>query len=674
VSAPGQPPPSTPPPPPDPGRGNETKRVEAPARPAAQATSKLTEDDIAEYRRIAAEAQAKLAAKGEAPKFPGLPPPEAPKAAPAPAAAAPAKAAPAPAAPAAAPPAAATATPAPVEDDDDDPVFLPEGAMELDGVELVEYQLFSDIAAKDIDSLINRHKINKRQPPVWLRSFKRGDVICREGEYGSTAFFIAKGRVEVRIAPPRGKELSPKDVRNKKSGFFAKVGNAFFGGASQTSKGPVAAPVGAAKDKPAFDPRKTRMIPIDASVSLPYDRPFGELKEGDLFGEQTCLSSYPRAATCVALEDVECIELLRSAFELCRTKSKRFKVEVEKSYRERAFEGQLRAVPLFAELTKDFIDYLRPRVEFVEAKPGTVICKEGDPADAFFIVRVGFVKVTQKRPGGDMVLRYLGPSNYFGEVGLLLNTPRRATCTAIEHCELVKIKREDFDLMMARFPEVAGRMRAQANALLSKPKSIAEAPMVAARLDEYLTQGLMTAQNVLLIDLDKCTRCDECVHACAEAHDGVSRLLRDGLRFDKYLVATSCRACQDPVCMIGCPVSSIRRRDSLEIVIEDWCIGCGKCADNCPYGNISMHPYTEEVEDAEKPGKKKEEVVNKGKGKAVTCDLSADLPEPACVYACPHSAAMRVKPSEFFASKLVGAGETAQVGKRTQFFTVKKFD
>ena len=100
-----------------------------------------------------------------------------------------------------------------------------------------------------------------------------------------------------------------------------------------------------------------------------------------------------------------------------------------------------------------------------------------------------------------------------------------------------------------------------------------------------------------MLDLERCTRCDECVKACADAHDGVTRLVREGLRFDKYLVATSCRQCRDPLCMVGCPVGSIRRGNSLEIIIEDWCIGCGLCANNCPYGNINMHPF-----EVESPG------------------------------------------------------------------------
>src|SRR5207302_5878131 len=101
-------------------------------------------------------------------------------------------------------------------------------------------------------------------------------------------------------------------------------------------------------------------------------------------------------------------------------------------------------------------------------------------------------------------------------------------------------------------------------------------------------------QSLLVLDLDRCTRCDQCVKACADAHDGITRLIRDGLRLDRYLIATSCRQCRDPLCMVGCPVGAIRRRNSLEVIIEDWCIGCGVCANNCPYGNINLHEFIPE--------------------------------------------------------------------------------
>jgi len=167
-------------------------------------------------------------------------------------------------------------------------------------------------------------------------------------------------------------------------------------------------------------------------------------------------------------------------------------------------------------------------------------------------------------------------------------------------------------------------------------------------LESFLAQGLMEAQSLLVLDLEKCTRCDACVTACADSHDGVTRLVREGLRFENFLVATSCRQCRDPLCMVGCPVGAIRRRNSLEVIIEDWCIGCSLCAKNCPYGNINMHSFTAQAEDHEHPGQKKA-VVQK---KATTCDLCTEHAEPSCVYACPHDAAHRVEPRDFFAGTL----------------------
>ena len=199
--------------------------------------------------------------------------------------------------------------------------------------------------------------------------------------------------------------------------------------------------------------------------------------------------------------------------------------------------------------------------------------------------------------------------------------------------------------MLAQFPDVdaaigeVARARRQMDAgMLNRVRTVS--------LNDFLKQELMQGQNLLLIDLNKCTRCDECVKACVSTHDdGVTRLIRAGLRFDHYLAPTSCRACMDPLCMTRCPVGSIRRKETLDIVIEDWCIGCGNCAIDCPYGNINV------VEIMTGNGKKQKA---ESRPKAVVCDLCADYAEPNCVRACPHDAALRVEPKSFFARELAG--------------------
>src|SRR5579863_4565727 len=104
--------------------------------------------------------------------------------------------------------------------------------------------------------------------------------------------------------------------------------------------------------------------------------------------------------------------------------------------------------------------------------------------------------------------------------------------------------------MLDRFPEVRNKLEATAAEHVAANQQ-RMAQLESVPVDQFLNQGLMEAQSLLILDLDRCTRCDQCVRACADAHDGVSRLIRDGLRFDRYLVATSCRQCRDPLCMVG---------------------------------------------------------------------------------------------------------------------------
>jgi CRP-like cAMP-binding protein len=458
---------------------------------------------------------------------------------------------------------------------------------------------------------------------VHKRHFKAGEIICKEGEYGSTAFYLLEGKAEVYLSSPMGHVATQKSHSN----FLARLKSTI----TRKEEG---------KDK-----RKTQgYIPIDAPVDLPFDNPIAELQEGDLFGEMTCMNFYPRSATVRAKTDCTMLEMLRNVLDILQ-RNKTFRAKIEQNYRKRALEGHLRGIPLFSSLTPEFIDYLRDRVELRRYSPGQVICRQDEPAHSFFVIRIGFVKVTQSHQGGDLVLGYIGRSGFIGEIALLGAGLRTATCTALDHVEAIRIRSEEFNLMVEKFPEVKRGLEAVAQSRVSENRSrittVRNVPV-----ESFLTQGLMEAQSLLVLDLERCTRCDQCVRACADAHDGVTRLIRDGLRLDKYLIATSCRQCRDPLCMVGCPVGSIRRVNSLEMVIEDWCIGCGLCASNCPYGNINMHPFTVQMDDPDQPGRKVAEV----KRKATACNLCLEHDEPNCVYACPHDAAHRVSPSQFFAT------------------------
>ncbi len=421
-----------------------------------------------------------------------------------------------------------------------------------------------------------------------LRRFSEGDIVCEEGEFGSTAFYIVEGDVDIYIENPLAKVQSARGGKGI-FGFFKKV-TGLFGGSDSS-----------AADQHGY-------IAIDADVDLPKIKPLATLGAGDLFGEMTCRTFQPRSATVRAKGDCVMVEMLRVVLDMllgtrdvdadtkASTKVKAptfkgtsFKKAMDEKYRARSLSNHLSSVPLFATLGDEFLGYLRDRAELVSCGKGQVICKQGDEADAFYLIRSGLVKVSQSMPGGEMVRTYLKRGEFFGEIGLLKEQPRNATCAALDAVDLVKINAADFRVMLDQFPVVRESLMKIAEVRIAAAAE--RRPPPGLQLDDFLNQGLYEAQNLLLIDLDHCTRCDACVNACADAHDGVTRLIRDGLRYDHFMVPTACRSCRDPLCMTQCPVGSIRRKESLEIIIEDWCIGCTKCAELCPYGNINMHPF-----------------------------------------------------------------------------------
>lgn len=271
-------------------------------------------------------------------------------------------------------------------------------------------------------------------------------------------------------------------------------------------------------------------------------------------------------------------------------------------------------------------------------------------------------------------LAYIGRSEFFGEACVLPDARRGGTCVAYSHpdlgqsvgggrgvtpsrLELVRIRRED--LLEIVPPKLLDELRelARQRSSRNQPDAVAAAagqPLNAMH-PHFEQLGLLQGQRLMLIDLDRCTRCGDCMRACINTHsDGASRLFLDGPRFGKYLVPSTCRQCLDPVCMIGCPVRSIVRGDNGQIEIKSWCIGCRACADQCPYGSIQMHDLTGLKLDSLPPPAPAfafelepttDVEVKDVTHRAVVCDQCANSPlgEPACVYHCPHDAAIRLE-------------------------------
>jgi len=146
--------------------------------------------------------------------------------------------------------------------------------------------------------------------------------------------------------------------------------------------------------------------------------------------------------------------------------------------------------------------------------------------------------------------------------------------------------------------------------------------------------------GVIVYDPEKCVVCRACMVRCSTAHEGIAslELSRITIVADYYLsgerVMNVCQQCDYPSCYFACPVSAIKidSKTGARYIDESVCIGCGSCAEACP--------FMPEVETLKKK-------TLKGKTVFIKCDLCKDREEgPACVEACPYGALRYVPPSE----------------------------
>jgi CRP-like cAMP-binding protein/Fe-S-cluster-containing hydrogenase component 2 len=479
--------------------------------------------------------------------------------------------------------------------------------------------LFDRARLREIPLLkdVSDEVLGKLAPFLFECRFAAGDTILREGEYCDGAYYLISGKVEVRLRAGEAVP-TPRAPKSKSPGLIARL-RGMAGGKDAEKK-----PQGA---------QATVVLP-----ELPVDLARGESKvlgAGDIFGEGSALSRYPIATDIVAIADVRGLLVrtpaLRKMFELEEFAS--FKDAFDKRYKEVTLRAHLRRVPLFKDVGADLLDDIAAAVELVNFKPNKPIVKQGDATEAFYLVRAGYVKIGMQVGGKELAVSYLRKGDFAGEASLLIDDePWPYSLTALEHVELVKIPGDRMRKLIAKYPAVERRLWSTLVSTLKRRSSAVADPVGMQYLQYAMDSGLIHGDSVLMIDLERCTRCDECVKGCADAHDGTPRFVREGARFRNFTVPTACYQCTDPVCMIGCPTGAITRPlGTKEVVIDQQtCIGCGNCVRRCPWQNILTVPF-----DSPATGTRIE--------LATKCDLCVGREAgPACVQMCPHEAAIRV--------------------------------
>ncbi|HET9234002.1 MAG TPA: cyclic nucleotide-binding domain-containing protein [Candidatus Eisenbacteria bacterium] len=493
----------------------------------------------------------------------------------------------------------------------------------------------------DIFAEFDEALLAKLSPDVSLAVWKAGSVLFEEGSYIDLAFYVLEGEVELYLQVQEF--LSAREVT-------------FFEPPSRDGSGTRVASAAERSVLRTQVERAEREPGITFLSNLDLDLPVGEralLGKGELFGEIGAMSGWPQSATARTVTDCRLIQIRVPALRLLKRRSRALKARLDDRYRARTLGAQIKAAPIFRELSEFSIRALARSSDLESFEPDEVIVSEGEPAEHLYMVRSGFIKLAQNTGRGSLVVTYLSKGMLFGEPEMLLPEQGMWTATAssMQHSEVVRFPRKLLNEVLALEPSLETSLW---NGALNRLEKIGQARRDLDQpelLQTAMETGLLQGTSVLVIDLDRCTRCDDCVKGCRDTHEGIPRFIREGDKYRNLLITKSCYHCRDPLCLVGCPTGAIRRAEVGAVVEikESICIGCSACATNCPYDVIVMRDTGELWPENAIP----ENYRGKPRLLASKCDLCHASPKgPACVYNCPNHCAYRVGSLEEFQALL----------------------
>ncbi|WP_417740605.1 4Fe-4S dicluster domain-containing protein [Rosistilla oblonga] len=499
-----------------------------------------------------------------------------------------------------------------------------------------------------------------------IRKVQPGEVIVREGDYGNSAFLVLAGSVRVVLGQLPPQSLGRTTAKQK----------SWFSAISALWKQPQfpevrtvdqITPGGSSRVQQHGDTASIFLQDFDGVVT--HERTL-QIGPGEMFGEVAAMYRAPRTATVVADSHATLVEVRWQGLRLLR-RDRVLAQQLEQNYRTNWLMIHLRETPLFRFLPENCLqkvadatllrsfgrlewhsDYRRTRklkpVEQIESEP--LVAMEGHLPTDLLLIRSGFARVCSRYGEGHRTLAYLGKGHMFGLREIVHNTYRdsnqapvtlQESLRAVGFVDTLHIPIEvvaEYVLPYIRRTELPDPISRDDQQARARHDIASQVPT--GMLEFIVQERLNNGRQAMVIDLNACTRCDDCVKACATTHDGNPRFTRSGPTNDGIQFTQACMHCADPVCMIGCPTGAISRHSETGTVSvhENICIGCGTCAASCPYENIQMRTMRDP-----KGRMYFDESAGLPIMKATKCDLCQSQPSgPACQNACPHDALVRI--------------------------------
>ncbi|XP_055707771.1 cAMP-dependent protein kinase type I regulatory subunit isoform X1 [Phlebotomus papatasi] len=186
--------------------------------------------------------------------------------------------------------------------------------------------------------------------------------------------------------------------------------------------------------------------------------------EGGSFGELALIYGTPRAATVRAKTDVKLWGIDRDSYR---------RILMGSTIRKRKmYEEFLSRVSILESLDKWERLTVADALETVSFEDGETIVKQGEPGDDFYIIVEGCAVVLQQKGEAQQnedtaEVGRLGPSDYFGEIALLLDRPRAATVMARGPLKCVKLDRARFERVLGPCADILKRNITQYNSFVS---------------------------------------------------------------------------------------------------------------------------------------------------------------------------------------------------------------
>lgn len=178
------------------------------------------------------------------------------------------------------------------------------------------------------------------------------------------------------------------------------------------------------------------------------------LSEGAFFGEMALLSGAPRAASVIAEDDVECLEISATLLAGLQKRYPHVGQVLKKFCRQRLLANVMATSPLFRPFGRDDRRALVEKFRARDVAEGEAIIEEGKLSDGLYVLMAGEVEVRKQQDGEPVTLARLKEGDLFGEISLLTKSAATATVAAATQSTVLRMPRASFDELISTHPQI----------------------------------------------------------------------------------------------------------------------------------------------------------------------------------------------------------------------------